>query len=439
MLCYSATKKAASYLHGESLFQGNYYLSTRGENYAIIQLQQRLGNQALTRLLQSNVLSFERPTKTNKDKLKGNVEAAFNVPPHAQSKLPASLQMAAKKARLHNSRFAHKTAAELNVHAFTIGNDIYFGSNRWQPNTAEGLALLRHELGHISRGEGQNGTIEAWSASGHRTITRKALERDSRFSGRAKQLLENTAPVPDFNRPQILQDMISFWAGDSLIRAPVGFVGGALTGAITPPEQGSRFGNIKIGGIIPQAILGTGRIRTVPREHAKERPELNATRVPQELANHGEDLPERNEARTQAYIDLGIQKANQCDLYGGLVQVGYALHVAQDRGSHGDGYTAKYVQGKIPHSRLHDFSENSKGYEVALRLSKIALNQFYVGLSPDKRTALQNPLGLERTNPPVAATLLSTPRTVPIVAPPPMFPEKMSVQPGGINIFSIQF
>lgn len=369
--------------------------------------------------------------------------SAFAVPATVVEKLPSFLQQATRETRLHDNDFAHQAAQTFDLEAFTVGRDIYFGRGRWQPETGRGLALLQHELGHISRGEGRSGTIEGWSTQGHRTITLRALEGDLRFSPSAQMLLANTAPVPDFNRPQILQDMLSFWSGEDLWRAPIGLVGGAILGGITPPEQGTQVGGVRISGMLPQAILGTGLIPTVPAEErvrgGEAREELQRTRVTQELANHGEDLPERNLARMNQYVDQGIDMANRCDLYNGLVQLGYALHVAQDRGSHGDGYTADYVKNR-PHSEIDNMSSNPDGLAVAINNSREAINRFFNGLTELKRQMLSSSPIIGQTvstTPPVLETLLAPPTSAAIA--PPVTPEERGLSGSGINIFSVQF
>jgi hypothetical protein len=163
--------------------------------------------------------------------------------------------------------------------------------------------------------------------------------------------------------------------------------------------------------------------------------------VTQELANHGEDLPERNLARMNMYVNQGAGIVNRCDLYNGLVQLGYALHVAQDRGSHGDGYTASYVQNR-PHSEIDDMSSNPEGLAVAIRNSQEAINRFYNGLIPLKRRAVSSSPVLGETvptTPPVLGTLLVPPTAAALpppsaaAIPPPSTPE------GGVSIFSLQF
>jgi Domain of unknown function (DUF4157) len=377
-------------------------------------------------------------------RLRVHTTGSFELPDRVLPHLPTGLQPAARQTRLHDDDFAHRATKALNVEAVTAGKHIYFNRNRWHPETHAGRALLEHELGHVSRREGCADTIEAWSSEGHRTITRQALANDSRFSAIAVSLLANTAPVPDYNRPQILQDMVSFWSGESLWRAPAGLVAGGVIGAITPPEQGTQLGRVRLGGLLPQAVLGTGLIPTVPAKEqvrgsgGQARPELQRTRVTQELASHGEDLPERNEGRMNEYVDQGVAMANRCDMYHGLVGLGCALHVAQDRGSHGDGYTADYVQNR-PHAEIDDMSANPQGLAVALTHSHECTDRFFNGLSEVKRTALASPLTLQSDRPPVLETMLPGQSTQWANPPSTTAPGSGPQPTGGVNILSITF
>ena len=51
--------------------------------------------------------------------------------------------------RLHTDANAQKTAVDINARAFTVGNNIAFGSGQYSPDTKEGKQLLAHELTHV--------------------------------------------------------------------------------------------------------------------------------------------------------------------------------------------------------------------------------------------------------------------------------------------------
>mgnify|MGYP001144631637 CR=1 FL=1 len=135
------------------------------------------------------------------------------------------------------------------------------------------------------------------------------------------------------------------------------------------------------------------------------------------------------------YIDKGIGFANAGDLYNGLIQLGYALHVAQDRGSHGDGYTADYVQSR-PHDDIDNMSLNPQGVEIALEHSREAINRFYSGLNEQARQALV--VAGMPTGPPLLQTPLLP--VSPESGRQPLLPPEAREEPaGGINILSIRF
>jgi outer membrane protein OmpA-like peptidoglycan-associated protein len=57
--------------------------------------------------------------------------------------------------RLHSGTAAAESARALNAHAYTLGQDIVFGSGKLAPATNEGTRLLAHELTHVvQQGQG---------------------------------------------------------------------------------------------------------------------------------------------------------------------------------------------------------------------------------------------------------------------------------------------
>jgi Domain of unknown function (DUF4157) len=51
--------------------------------------------------------------------------------------------------RVHNDANAHSLSHRLGAEAFTVGNDIFFGANRYNPNSLSGMRTLAHELTHV--------------------------------------------------------------------------------------------------------------------------------------------------------------------------------------------------------------------------------------------------------------------------------------------------
>lgn len=51
--------------------------------------------------------------------------------------------------RIHTGSKANEMSKSLNAHAFTVGNDIYFNENSYNPESRAGKGLLAHELTHV--------------------------------------------------------------------------------------------------------------------------------------------------------------------------------------------------------------------------------------------------------------------------------------------------
>jgi hypothetical protein len=60
----------------------------------------------------------------------------------------------ASGATFHNDAAAHGASAALGAKAFTAGSDVYFGAGQYQPGTASGDTLIRHELTHVQQSSG---------------------------------------------------------------------------------------------------------------------------------------------------------------------------------------------------------------------------------------------------------------------------------------------
>ncbi|HEY2858182.1 MAG TPA: DUF4157 domain-containing protein [Terracidiphilus sp.] len=59
--------------------------------------------------------------------------------------------------RIHNGAQAGRSAAAVQALAYTVGNDIVFGSGRYAPHTQSGRSLLAHELTHVIQQDGGSG------------------------------------------------------------------------------------------------------------------------------------------------------------------------------------------------------------------------------------------------------------------------------------------
>lgn len=64
------------------------------------------------------------------------------------------------RVRVHTDPQAARAAHDIAAAAFTVGQSIWFGPNRFQPDTGAGLHLLSHELAHTVQQGAQNGALQ---------------------------------------------------------------------------------------------------------------------------------------------------------------------------------------------------------------------------------------------------------------------------------------
>lgn len=80
------------------------------------------------------------------------------LPEAVQRHLEQGLNHDLSKVRIHDDTEADKLAKGVNAIAFTTGNDIFFQSGKFNPNTQSGIELLAHEVTHtVQQSKGQVG------------------------------------------------------------------------------------------------------------------------------------------------------------------------------------------------------------------------------------------------------------------------------------------
>ena len=62
--------------------------------------------------------------------------------------------------RIHKDKKANEMAESMNARAFTVGNDIYFNRDEYNPDSAEGKELIAHEVVHTIQQDGAVQTVQ---------------------------------------------------------------------------------------------------------------------------------------------------------------------------------------------------------------------------------------------------------------------------------------
>jgi hypothetical protein len=112
---------------------------------AVTELQRTVGNAAVAQLLQDG------------DDRQGEQSPVLDVVGRGGEPLDAKTRPGMEQAlgadlsdvRVHTDSAAADSARAVQAHAYTVGDDIVFGSGQYQPETAGGQRMLAHELTHV--------------------------------------------------------------------------------------------------------------------------------------------------------------------------------------------------------------------------------------------------------------------------------------------------
>ncbi|MBZ5684093.1 MAG: DUF4157 domain-containing protein [Acidobacteriia bacterium] len=83
--------------------------------------------------------------------------AGQSLPPSARSFFEPRFGRSFADVRLHTDALAAESAQRVNALAYTVGRDIVFGANQFEPGTTGGRHLLAHELTHVVQQSGNHG------------------------------------------------------------------------------------------------------------------------------------------------------------------------------------------------------------------------------------------------------------------------------------------
>lgn len=117
----------------------------------ILTLQHHLGNAAVQRLLAQrsggdNAFDLDDATAGRINSARGRGQS---LDASMQKKMGESMGADFSSVRVHTGGEAHQLNEQLNAKAFTTGNDIFFRSGAYSPQSSGGQELLAHELTHV--------------------------------------------------------------------------------------------------------------------------------------------------------------------------------------------------------------------------------------------------------------------------------------------------
>lgn len=243
--------------------------------------------------------------------------------------------------RLHTDSKAAESAKHVNALAYTVGRDIVFGNEQYSPGSQEGKKLLAHELTHVIQQKGDETVINRWDNEGHKEITYKVANQVT-GDGLFAIELSTYAGMLDTK-----------WRRRKTLPA---YLFGRATGNITGEgpdhgEDGNYTGTDEGSSAAVNKIMQNFYLTQA----------LKYNKNMEALKKEGKPVHERGSVAEKMFDALGD-----------------ACHVAQDRGSHGEG-----VKGK-GHSDPREKGEwstdnpadNPEGYQKAVNNTTQLIEEF---------------------------------------------------------------
>jgi len=113
--------------------------------------------------------------------------------PDVQEEMQGRLGHDFSDVRVHNDAQAHESARSVNAHAYTVGSNVVFQRDKYDPSSAEGKTMLAHELTHVV--QQRSGPVDGSAAGGGIKVSDPSDRFEREASANAERVMSAPAPV----------------------------------------------------------------------------------------------------------------------------------------------------------------------------------------------------------------------------------------------------
>ncbi|MGI5440812.1 DUF4157 domain-containing protein [Streptomyces shenzhenensis] len=103
--------------------------------------------------------------------------------------------------RVHTGSPAHESAKEVGAHAYTVGDNVVFQRDSYDPSSHQGRVTLAHELTHVI--QQRSGPVDGTEAPGGIRVSDPSDRFEQEASANAERVMSAPAPSPDSPVPAI--------------------------------------------------------------------------------------------------------------------------------------------------------------------------------------------------------------------------------------------
>ena len=96
--------------------------------------------------------------------------------------------------RVHDDGAAHESAKAVNAHAYTVGSNVVFQRDKYDPSSADGKVMLAHELTHVV--QQRSGPVDGSSAPGGIKVSDPSDRFEREAASTAEHAMASPAPAP---------------------------------------------------------------------------------------------------------------------------------------------------------------------------------------------------------------------------------------------------
>lgn len=113
--------------------------------------------------------------------------------PEVRTDMEARLGHDFSDVRVHDDSAATSSAQAVNAHAYTVGSNVVFQRDRYDPSSAAGKVTLAHELTHVV--QQRSGPVDGTSAPGGIKVSDPSDRFEREASANAERAMSAPAPV----------------------------------------------------------------------------------------------------------------------------------------------------------------------------------------------------------------------------------------------------
>ncbi|MFD7622745.1 DUF4157 domain-containing protein [Streptomyces sp. NPDC059802] len=153
-------------------------------------LQRAVGNSAVRSMLQ-------RKEEEERSPVHDVVSSGGGQPLDTDTRADLEGRMGAdfSDVRIHTDSAAHESAKGVGAHAYTVGNNVVFQRDAYDPSSPQGRTTLAHELTHVI--QQRNGPVEGTEAAGGIRVSDPSDRFEREAVANADRVLSDPAPASD--------------------------------------------------------------------------------------------------------------------------------------------------------------------------------------------------------------------------------------------------